>query len=384
MTWDNIQNVDKETRLAEMPKVGDDDIFETRYMGELEAAVANHGLTVKYSKDRAALDLGLHLYKTGEDGKWNVSPVRIWMQCKGVKESTLSAEAATKAGSVAVKGLSTEHLAYWYAAPEPVYLVVYVEALDLFLARDVRELIDQRGRSFNLQALATSQQTTTLHMDLNHTLDKAIRAMPQHRSMRIDGAEFRGRPLGHNFDPLRSSLAVLPPAVFTDLVMELLAVHGFRAGEQLDAQAVLGEAFTDTTIVEGRLMLTYEWTSPLFTEYGYDPGSDFRIESPPEHAQGDVVVIIHPLPFQLIEKTDRLAQQVEEWTKRGRQRVLVFFNDFEQPIQIGEWRVNLAPMCDVPQGLGSLAFNVLTTTNTYLKFLDKLSWHHVNYLRPLN
>lgn len=182
-----------------MPRIGDNDIFEQKYMANLEALLTSRGLTIKYSHDRAALDLGLHLYKASEDGKQGVSPVRIWMQCKGIKESTLSAEAATDAGSVAIKGLSTEHIAYWYAAPEPVYLVVYVEALDLFLAQDVRELIDQHGRSLTLHALAASQRTTTLHIDLSRTLDEAIQAMPQHRSMRIDGAEFRGRPLGHNY-----------------------------------------------------------------------------------------------------------------------------------------------------------------------------------------
>ncbi|MEV5717288.1 hypothetical protein AB0L41_25645 [Amycolatopsis mediterranei] len=363
-----------------MPQVGDDDVFETKYMAKLEAAVADHGLAIKYGKDRAAFDLGLHLYNTTDDGKRGVGPARIWMQCKGIKESTLSAEAAKKTGSVAVKGLSTDHIAYWYAAPEPVYLVVYVEALDIFLAQDVRDLLDQRGRSFNLQTLATSQQTTTLHIDLNRTLDKAIQVMPQHRSMRIDGAEFRGRPLGHNFDPLRSELAVLPPDTFTELVTELLAVHDFRAGQRLDAQAILGDSFAETTIVEGRLTLTYEWTSPLFTEFGYDEGSDFRIESPPEHAQGDVVVIVHPGSFCAIERKPQLTGQLEQWKRDGRKRILVFFNDTEDPGQLGEWRVNLAPLCDVPQGLGSLSFNVLTTTNVYLRFLDKLSWRYVNYL----
>ncbi|MGV9300049.1 hypothetical protein [Amycolatopsis sp. NPDC003676] len=176
------------------------------------------------------------------------------------------------------------------------------------------------------------------------------------------------------------SSADAPSATITELVTELLAVHDFRAGKRLDPQALLGDAFAATTIVQGRLTLTYEWTSPLFTEFGYDEGSDFRIESAPEHVQGDVVVIIHPGTFHAIQKTPQLTQQVEQWKKDGRKRILMFFNNTEHPAQIGDWRVNLAPLCDIPQGLGSLAFNVLTTTNVYLKYLDKLSWRYINYL----
>jgi hypothetical protein len=40
----------------------------------------------------------------------------------------------------------------------------------------------------------------------------------------------------------------------------------------------------------------------------------------------------------------------------------------------------LERLVDVPQGLGSLAFNVLTATLVYLEFLDRLRWRYVNYL----
>jgi hypothetical protein len=36
------------------------------------------------------------------------------------------------------------HLRFWYAAPEPVYLVVYVESVDLFIAEDVRDIVDRQ------------------------------------------------------------------------------------------------------------------------------------------------------------------------------------------------------------------------------------------------
>jgi hypothetical protein len=41
--------------------------------------------------------------------------------------------------------------------------------------------------------------------------------------------------------------------------------------------------------------------------------------------------------------------------------------------------MTLEPLVRVPQGLGSLAFNVLMATNIYLEFLDRISWRMVNY-----
>lgn len=34
--------------------------------------------------------------------------------------------------------------AFWYTAPEATYLAVYVEDLDVFLAEDVRDVVDRQ------------------------------------------------------------------------------------------------------------------------------------------------------------------------------------------------------------------------------------------------
>ena len=46
----------------------------------------------------------------------------------------------------------------------------------------------------------------------------------------------------------------------------------------------------------------------------------------------------------------------------------------------GGWRSALEPLAGSPQGLGSLAFNVLTATLVYLEFVDRLRWKYVNYI----
>ena len=50
-----------------MPFVGVQDRFEHRYTHRLKDLLAEHGQFVSYEADRAALDLGLHLYAGNAD-----------------------------------------------------------------------------------------------------------------------------------------------------------------------------------------------------------------------------------------------------------------------------------------------------------------------------
>ena len=50
------------------------------------------------------------------------------------------------------------------------------------------------------------------------------------------------------------------------------------------------------------------------------------------------------------------------------------------PELVGGWRATLSPLVDVPQGLGSLAFNVLTATLVYMDYANRLRWNFVNFL----
>lgn len=363
--------------------MGETDVFEQHYIARLEAILAAHGLIITHKRDRAALDVGLQLYGPVAYGTRPVSDVRVWFQAKGLQASTLPGSDFTRLSEVPVPNIKVDHVRYWYAAPEPVYLAVFIEAEDRFLAEDVREIVDRSGGIEKLNQLAAAGQATmTLPVASNASLEEALTRMPRHRSLRIDGPDFRGRPLGHRYDPLRSELAPLDPADFEELLDRLLVAHQFDATGEVSLQDKLGGDIGRVVAKTGRLYLTYEWTSPLFSEFGFDPDTDFRIESEPFHAHGDVLIVVHSEPTAAPRQTPASLEVASLVGDKGIDRALVFFNASEggNPGVFGGWRVALDHLVDVPQGLGSLAFNVLTTTLVYLEFVDRLRWRFANYL----
>ncbi len=363
-----------------MPDVGRHDVFEERYTSKLKALLVPNGQLVGYERDRAALDLGLHLYEQPVVGDAHVGQVRVWFQAKGIHSETIGAEQLGAVDHVAVRGLPVEQVRYWFAHPEPVYLVVYLEALDRFLAEDVRDLVEREGGPRWLAETQGSQETTTLHVASVSTLEDALKRMPGHRSLRLDGPEFRGRPLGHRMDPLRCELEVLEPENFDALVSRLLEAHEFRVCREIDVASRLDVDIGSVSAMVGQLYLTYEWLAPIETEFGVGPESDFRIEARPDWAHGDVLVVVHSRFLAPPAQTAATRELVSELQEEGISRALVFFNASDlDAVNFGSWRTTLEPMVGAPQGLGSLAFNVLTATNVYLEFLERLSWRVANF-----
>lgn len=359
-----------------MPQISDDDVLEQSYMAKLRGILTKKGVVVEYPVDRAAIDVGVHLWVDLEGNK-QVVGARVWFQAKGFHDTTLTKADYTEAEAVTTPSLEMDHVRYWYNAPEPVYLVLYIESADAFLAADVRDLIDRRGGFTKITA--TDQKTITLKIPKTETLERALDQMPRHRSMRIDGPAWRGRPLGHGIDPLRRALAPMPPELFVDVVSGLLAAHDFRlAGSSNSVRDSLD--VNAPAVLQGRLYLTYEWVLPMTTEFGWDEGSDFRIEGAPLHAQGDVVVVVDPTgvatPESLGVDVHALAESI------AAERVIVMSNAGFSAAQFGRWRVGVRAMglrCE-PQDLGSLTFNVLTTTNVFLAFHDRLAFKYADYL----
>jgi len=167
-----------------------------------------------------------------------------------------------------------------------VYLVAYVESVNTFLAVDVRDLVDARwGENFYAEIEELDQQKITVHIPVDTVLDaERVAAMVKHRSMRIDGPAFRGRPLGHRLDPLRSELALPEPNVWLELVQRILQAHDFE--EQTC------ETVDNLTVVTGVLHQTLLWQSPAFTEIGWGPEDQFRTEAPPEQLFGQVCIFL--------------------------------------------------------------------------------------------
>jgi hypothetical protein len=364
-----------------MPTVGRHDRFESEYRAQLDAKLQPYGLRVDYPLDRAALDLGLHLYRELE-GDVPLSQVRVWFQCKGIERDTLSAEAIRASAEVAVRDLPIEHVQFWYGAPEPVYLCVYLEATDEFILEDVRDIVDRMGGMAELaRRRNVGQQTMTLKVSSDASLSKALAAMPRHRSLRIDGPRFRGRPLGHNYDPLRSELKQLAPDDFASIVEGLLDAHEFV----LERAVALGEAFGSevgaVSATVGTLHLTYEWVEPKETQFGFDADSQFRTEGASRHVQGKVLVVVHSDVVSKPVANERSRAIVESLEGEDVKRALVFINTREGDIAAWSgWRFALDPWRTDPQALGSLAFNVLTTTCVYLDYLEHIELRVSNYL----
>jgi hypothetical protein len=169
-------------------------------------------------------------------GTLELSGTKVWFQLKGMHAETVTADDLARTGYIALS-VRLDHLRFWYAAPEATYLVLYVEALDRFLCENVRDIVDRQcGVEFLRPDRFGEQETITVHVAADAVLDdRALDAMVAHRSMRIDGPAFRGRPLGHRLDPFRCALDKLDPDVFDRLVDRLLDAYRFRGVTQRDA-----------------------------------------------------------------------------------------------------------------------------------------------------
>lgn len=253
-----------------MPSLQTEESFEDDYRRRFEALIRDRGLLIEFRRDRAALDVAVMLTR---EGSLELSGVKVWFQLKGVHAATLSAEQLCSKGHAAVR-VSLDHLRFWYAAPEATYLVLYVEATGEFLAEDVRDIVDRQwGPGFLAPDALVGQDTVTVHLQADAAFnEELLYRMLAHRSMRIDGPAFRGRPLGHRFDPLRSQLDILQPDDFEIVVNALLAAHNYRNEEDLSASMLLADlqpGRNEATLRVGTLHSTYEWIFQLSVEFGH-------------------------------------------------------------------------------------------------------------------
>lgn len=356
----------------------DEEDFEDIYTNKFNALFVGSGIELKYSRDRGGIDSGWQIKSNGK-----ITHTRVWFQLKGRHTATLSVSQIEKIDTVPIT-VDLEHLRFWYAAPEATYVAVYLEAIDQFIAEDVRDIVERQWKHLFLAAgtFPADQKNVTIHLKTSAILLRStVESLLKHRSMRIDGPQWRGRPLGHSIDPLRSALAALKPADYIDIVNRLLEAHGFKVYEQLDVRLLFPDSADSDGLIlmRGRMHSTYEWTHPMFTEFGHDNSENvLRIEGQMLSIQGDCFVVIdskgdgkpkNSRRFQAIAKQHNIKQ------------LLVFINKPMEPKTVGSYRNVVKPVeCMVPQDLDSLAFNVLTATTIYLDFRDRLSWRYVNYI----
>ena len=362
------------------PEMLPEEVFEDDYTLKFKRLVLRRGLLVSFDRDRARVDIGVMFNRLGT---LELSGTRVWFQLKGIHASTLSAEQLATDGFVS-RSLRINDLRFWYAAAEATYLVIYIEATGQFLAEDVRDIVDREwGPGFLAPERFGDQQTVTVRVSANALLDgRRLDAMVAHRSMRIDGPAFRGRPLGHRLDPLRCEFAQLDPDIFERLVQALLDAHLFRDVQFVDPLRVLanvGPGGHRLHVLVGTLHTTYEYPFAGSIEYGFDINtSEPRSEGQLFSAIGKVAVVVHSHVEGAIEAAPVLPLLLSEWDKAGVKHVLVFSNESDMT-NLFPYRRLFGDRCDIPQGLSSIAYNVLVATLVFLEFEQDLLWKTINY-----
>ena len=368
--------------------IGINDNFERNYMQEFRQLTSKFGEFIQYDYDRAGVDLGLHLTEPTTQPKVaeTVSNIKIWFQLKGILSTTLTIEEFNKSTEV-TRQLNIEHIKFWYASPEAVYLTVYVECANLFITEDIRDIVDRMYPYINILNPATfgDQKTVTLKLDKNAILnEERLRNMTKHRSLRIDGPSFRGRPLGHRLDPLRCILAQIEPSTFSNLVNRLLKEHGYEVEEIIDTGNLFPNDLGDIAELSyGILHYTYEWIPQLTTQFGSN--GTFRIEGEPQSAQGKCAVFIHSAKSDYPDPK-ALQKLIQDLKTKEIKHFLVFVNVdiMEDPqymavFATAQRETDIGLRC-IPQGLGEISFSLLIATLVYLDFRDKVSFETTNYL----
>ena len=373
-----------------MVGMGAADELEERYMAKFGLLVAGRGVTIQHNKDRFGVDTGLQFYlegtksdRKGQDRTYfRATPVRVWFQFKGIQADTLSAQEFAEKGAVAVQ-VEIEHLKFWYASPEPVYVTFYVESVDRFLTIDARDFVDQKwGETFyaEMETYTGDMVTVSIPTDSILTTER-LDAMLSHRSMRIDGPAFRGRPLGHRIDPLRSELAPPSEELWSSLVKGILEAHQY--------ELLSSERAGNVEVQRGRLHQTLLWQSPAFSEIGYSGPDDIRIEAEPESLFGEVLLFLdHADTREAFTDQERtLIGKHSDQTNLGL-IYAVFLRAPDVSAQGGLWRATLSetPLATHDPrwsslGLEALTYLVLTSTLVYLDHAPELEWVLTNYIR---
>lgn len=368
------------------------DWLENTYRYKFADILSDAGVVIHYDADRAAIDGALHLFvedeRAGKSGKLEqyhrATFSRVWFQLKGKRSDKFTAEQFAAANAMAIP-VEIDHLKFWYASPESVYLVGYVESVNTFLAIDVRDLVDQRWGEHFYEEMALLEQegqvTVTVHLPITAILDTdRVATLVKHRSMRIDGPAFRGRPLGHRLDPLRSTIAVPDAETWQGLVDGVLAAHDFEERTR--------DMAGDLTVLTGTMHQTLLWQSPAFSEYGWDARSRFRTEAPPEQLFGPVCLLFDRQQdrTKFSDAERRLVDRATDQQAVNGFRYGLFFRGRDLSGHGGTWRAvlgeNLAQHDDgwSQLGLEALTYLVLVSTLVYLEYAPYLRWENANYL----
>ncbi len=360
------------------------DKFERLYVGKFAAMAGEYGISIKYDYDRAALDQGLHLTVPSETGEI-ITDIRIWFQFKGVMAMTLPLAKFESTETISLL-LQISHLRQWYRSPEPVYLVVYVESADKFLAVDTKTFIDDHwGDQILHPGFKERQKEITLHISKGAVVDNAFwDSLHRHRSTRIDGQSYRGISLPHRRSVYSEVLRKQDPTLYTDVLASLLAAHRYQVQNTLDTTVLFPKSHVgiDTvTLTTGIMYDAYEWI-PYITSELVEDENGYRNDGKVMSVQGPCAVLIHSAVINR-PNIEALKQLGKDLTSQSINNMLVFINHYLM-IQLdekayagtGEYMSSLGPtgvFC-IPQHLEDISRTILLAGNIYMRFRNQLTW----------
>jgi hypothetical protein len=362
------------------PTTGPEDYFESQYTEKFRAIVGSRGIFLRYEKDLAGIDLGLHLYEPGFGNELSASTTRIWFQLKGLHGRTCSKKKLL-GDRYATVSMRVSYMKYYYFMPEPVFLVLYLEAIDRFVVADLRNVVEEQLGGVRFFSSKKSQKTVSFKISLASELNEAFwTGCHSYRSFSVHPPLFRGRSLGHRLDPLRCSLDKLDPLVFLSLVHDLLAGHQYSITTELSASELFGSPLGNRRLTVGRLFQTWEWSWHLSHEFLGDEDTGFRKEGQILQKQGLCATLVDgdatSFPDQGLLKNliSRLvSQQVDELLVFANTHDARYFGAFFAGVRGSTVRCT-------PQLLADIPYNLLQNHIVFKKYIHKIEWHSLFYL----
>ena len=362
------------------PSTGKEDHFEDQYTEKFRSTIRSRGIFLNYEKDRAGIDLGIHLYEPQCGNELSVSTTRIWFQLKGIHTSTKSKEKLLK-DCYAKVSMSIEYLKYYYVMSEPVFLVVYLEALDTFIYASLRDIVDDQLGGVRFFSTKKSQKRISLMIPVTSCFtDTFWTECSSYKSINIRPPLFRGRSLGHKLDPLRCSLDKLDSGVFLSMMNDLLDSHGYSVITELPITGLFSSPVGNRRLTIGCLFQTWEWSWHLSHEICEDEETGFRHEGKIFQKQGTCGVLVDG-DAESCPDRKHLRELITKLASNEIDELLVFANTHDSRY-FGTFfsEVRGSTIKCLPQLLSDIPYNLLQNQIVFKKYIDKLKWRSLLYL----
>ncbi|HDV5380012.1 TPA: DUF4365 domain-containing protein [Vibrio cholerae] len=325
-------------------------LFEDDYLDEFNCNFKrNFGLELAIPKDFIGIDTGLVLYS--DNTRKCIGSRKIWFQFKGIEAGKKTSHRYDTDSYITARNIKMTHIKYWGTFGEPVYLTVYSQKDNKFYYID----------SEQIQCFYDASKTQVdIRIEKSSCLDNEFfenqRSLAP--SVRAE-ATYKGRILAINLDPLRSSVSMLKPEIYQNLILRLLKCHNFI--ESSKSSISTGER------VDGILLDPLE--TPIYWTITYAfSNSIFRGNGDFESTSGELEVYIVPD----ISDFDFEGLPV---VPKGRKAVL-FYNDEESDVLFGKLRSkNILPISN-----HSVTYNLILSPVLFNEFKTDVKWAIMNPL----